>query len=255
MLVQKINSPYYSLFSQFIETYAPVGFKGIDPADPLMLEIEKMTEKHNQFFLIIDFVQLSLLYVSKRSAAMLGIKPADLDPLNYFEATHPDDLFRHSLGRSLLFKRTQTLFAAEKGYTLLSTNLLMRNPAGAYSNLFLQCLLYYSMLPYKTVYMLIVHTDIGWYAKMKNGFHYYLGNDLSYFRLPDEELIAAGLPFTSREFELIMLIKSELNSEQIAEKLFLSQHTVNTHRKNILKKAGKKNMQEVIFDLMDRGLL
>jgi Zn-dependent M16 (insulinase) family peptidase len=37
--------------------------------------------------------------------------------------------------------------------------------------------------------------------------------------------------------------------------LFFSLHTVNTHRRNILKKTGKETISELIYDLMERGLL
>jgi len=42
---------------------------------------------------------------------------------------------------------------------------------------------------------------------------------------------------TSREIEIIGLIEKELNNKQIAEKLFLSERTVETHRKNIFRKT------------------
>ena len=47
-----------------------------------------------------------------------------------------------------------------------------------------------------------------------------------------------GNIFSEREFEIIKLVNEGLDSEHIAEKLFLSKHTVNTHRKNILDKSG-----------------
>ncbi len=64
-----------------------------------------------------------------------------------------------------------------------------------------------------------------------------------------------GNIFTDREFEIIRLIHGGLDSEQIAEKLFLSKHTVNTHRKNILGKTGKAHISDLIYDLHERGLL
>ena len=64
-----------------------------------------------------------------------------------------------------------------------------------------------------------------------------------------------GNDFSDREFEIIKMIKSGFDSEQIAEKLFLSKHTVNTHRKNILNKTGKAHISELIYDLTERGLL
>jgi len=47
---------------------------------------------------------------------------------------------------------------------------------------------------------------------------------------------------TTREIEVIKLITKELNSRQIAEVLFISEHTVETHRKNIFRKTGATNL-------------
>lgn len=45
-------------------------------------------------------------------------------------------------------------------------------------------------------------------------------------------------PLTSREKEVVNLIISELSSTQIAERLFISFNTVETHRKRIYQKLG-----------------
>lgn len=45
-----------------------------------------------------------------------------------------------------------------------------------------------------------------------------------------------------RELEIIKLIMQEYSSEQIAEKLFISKSTVDTHRKNILEKSQMKTL-------------
>ncbi len=46
---------------------------------------------------------------------------------------------------------------------------------------------------------------------------------------------------SNREIEIIKLIAQEFSTNEIAEKLFLSPATVETHRHNILKKLGIKN--------------
>jgi len=56
---------------------------------------------------------------------------------------------------------------------------------------------------------------------------------------PEEE--DKGL-LTSREIEILKLITKEFSSKQIAEILFISERTVETHRKNILKKTGVTNL-------------
>ncbi len=47
---------------------------------------------------------------------------------------------------------------------------------------------------------------------------------------------------TTREEEILKLITKEFSSRQIAEILFISERTVETHRKNILKKTGATNL-------------
>jgi DNA-binding NarL/FixJ family response regulator len=46
---------------------------------------------------------------------------------------------------------------------------------------------------------------------------------------------------TQRELEVLNLICKELSSQEISEKLFISFHTVESHRANLMHKAGVKN--------------
>ena len=52
---------------------------------------------------------------------------------------------------------------------------------------------------------------------------------------------------SERENEIIVLIADGHTNDQIAEMLFLSKHTVNTHRKNILFKLGVKNTAGIVM--------
>jgi hypothetical protein len=245
----------YDLFIKFFDKYAPVGFKGIDPADPLMVDLEKMMEMNDQFLYVGALTKLEFIYVSKRSDQIMGIKPEDLHPDHFFQASHPDDLIRASLGRVRLFKMAHNISVAKAGYSLMSSNYRMRNAQGNYSNLLMQLYVFYRKLPYESTFVVKVHTNIDWCKKLKHGYHFYTGNDLSYFRYPDEELLSVGVPFTNREMEIIHLIESGLDSYQISEKIFLSPQTIYTHRRNIIKKSGKKTLSDVIYDLKDRGVL
>lgn len=250
-----INPRSYHLFLKFIQAYSPSGFKDIDPADPLMVELEEMTENNNQFFFVGDIVKMQIIHTSKRSFQMMGIEPAELTPYHFREGVHPDDALRFGFGNTQLFKMVNGLFIGENGIEILSTSFRIRNSVGDYPNILIQCYLFYSSLPYKTVYILQVITNIDWCKKIEHKAHYYIGNDRSKFRFPDEELLSLGNVFSDREFEIIRLIETGLNSEQIASKLFLSVHTVNTHRSNILEKSGKASVSELIYYLKESGLL
>ncbi len=48
-------------------------------------------------------------------------------------------------------------------------------------------------------------------------------------------------PLTEREIEVLKLIAKEYNSQEIAELLIISKHTVESHRKSILRKLNVKN--------------
>ena len=248
-------SPDYGLFFEFIETFSKDGFNDIARDHPLMLGLEEKMEAHNQFFYIADIIQLKLLFTSKRSTQMIGIDPEELNFHQFMEITHPNDIQRLNIGRPKLIKLGQDLFIAEQGEWLLSTNFRMRNPLGEYSNILVQCYLVYTTIPSKTVFFLKVHTNIDWYQKRSKCFHYYSGTDISNFKYPDEELLKMGITLSNREFEIVRLVSKGLSSEKIAEQLFLSINTVNTHRSNILEKTKKDNVSDLIYELTERGIM
>lgn len=51
---------------------------------------------------------------------------------------------------------------------------------------------------------------------------------------------------TDREREILKLIAKEFTNRQIAEELFISERTVETHRKNIFRKTGTNNLVGLI---------
>jgi DNA-binding NarL/FixJ family response regulator len=59
---------------------------------------------------------------------------------------------------------------------------------------------------------------------------------------------------TSREKEILQLIARGLISKQIADKLYISVNTVNTHRQRIIEKLNVSNTYEAIRYGQDRGL-
>jgi len=100
-----------------------------------------------------------------------------------------------------------------------------------------------------------VISNVSWFKMKKQDYHHYKGKDLSLFRFPDEELLKIGHVFSTRELEIIKLIETGLSSKQIADKLFLSVFTVNTHRSNILEKSGKPQISDLIYELKEQGVI
>lgn len=62
-------------------------------------------------------------------------------------------------------------------------------------------------------------------------------------------------PLSDREIELLKLIADEYTMKEIAEKVFLSEHTVKTHRKNLMAKLDVKNTAGLIKKGFILGLI
>jgi DNA-binding NarL/FixJ family response regulator len=73
--------------------------------------------------------------------------------------------------------------------------------------------------------------------------------------IPKEEVPELFTQLTEREIDIIRLITKELSSQEIAEKLFISPKTVETHRHNILRKLGVKNSVGIIKYALKNGLV
>lgn len=55
-----------------------------------------------------------------------------------------------------------------------------------------------------------------------------------------------AVQLTRREVEIVILISEGLTSQQMADKLFISPRTVETHRANLMKKVGVRNVVELV---------
>ena len=60
---------------------------------------------------------------------------------------------------------------------------------------------------------------------------------------------------TPREIEIVKLIGAELNNAQIGDKLFISERTVETHRKNIFRKINVKSVAGLMKYALEKGIV
>jgi len=246
----------YSLFFKFFTTHSQSGFKDIRPDDPLLMELDSYMDPNNQLFYIADVILLDIKYISIGVKRMFGMEQNEVSAGFFLTTTHHDDLKRHQLARTKLFSVAQDIYIQKSGTCIISANFRGRKQVGeGYTNYLYQCFLFYSKIPYESTFLILVITDISQFEHIHKGFHYYIGNDPKVFRYPDDELLSTGLIFSHTEFSIIELIEQGMCTKEIAEKLFRSPLTINTHRSNIIKKAGKSSITEVIRDLKAKGLL
>ena len=63
------------------------------------------------------------------------------------------------------------------------------------------------------------------------------------------------IPLTTRELEIIKLIIAEFSNREIADKLFISVRTVETHRKNIMQKLHTKSLIALVHYAFQNGII
>jgi DNA-binding NarL/FixJ family response regulator len=63
------------------------------------------------------------------------------------------------------------------------------------------------------------------------------------------------IPISPRELEVLKLIAQEFSNAEIAEKLYISIRTVDTHRRNLLEKLGVKNTAGLVKFAIQKGLV
>lgn len=251
-----LGSPYnYSIYFDFVESYLSSGFLNIQESDPIMLRLEELMEENDQFLFVMHMERIRYLYASKRSMKVLDAVPEQLSPSYFQSIVHPDDHNRLSWVNCQLLKVAGEIFQNSSGKALLSYTLRFRNQFGDYVNILGQDYLFYASNPESAVYAIRIATKVDWFNFKGNSFHQYEGRDLSLFRYPDEDLLKITGNFSRRELDILKLIEAGLSSKEIAGKLFISVHTVNTHRSNILAKTDKTHISDLIYDLKEQGLL
>ena len=64
-----------------------------------------------------------------------------------------------------------------------------------------------------------------------------------------------GVSLTKREVEILALVAKEFSNQEIADKLFISVRTVQTHRINLTQKLGVHNTAGLVNEAYKRGLI
>lgn len=111
------------------------------------------------------------------------------------------------------------------------------------------------------IYMLNIYSDISDLQPSRQYSHYLIDNSdaehpkkISLFDKNDySDCFQAAV--SPSEMRVLELVAQGHDSKLIADKLFISEHTVRTHRKNILKKMECNNMTEVVRKALVEGWL
>jgi len=105
----------------------------------------------------------------------------------------------------------------------------------------------------KTTHQQEIYTAV---ASVMDGKHYYHEKvNIVLDSKPDGLEHPPRIKLSAREFEVIVLLCHGLSTKDIAEKLFLSEHTIEGYRKEIIKKTNTRNTNELIHYAITNGIV
>jgi DNA-binding CsgD family transcriptional regulator len=73
--------------------------------------------------------------------------------------------------------------------------------------------------------------------------------------LENRDIFPSDVQFSTREMEILLRLKKGMNSATIADELFISRHTVDTHRRNMLSKTTCRNVMEMVQMASRMGII
>ncbi len=208
---------------------------------------------------VFDLFKKEHAYLSPKFESLFGwdMERAKEQGNKYIdEKVHPDDLQLMLEAGLYLLRFAFTISPEKRKDFKLLTDYRTKNAAGEYVRVVEQ----HSILENDksgNIWLSLAIMDRSPYSDVRTPLRSRLMNFKTgeVFLFPPEKKERLGGTLTTREKEVLQLIAQGLISKEIADKLYLSVNTVNTHRQRIIEKLNVANTFEAIKYATDIGLL
>ncbi|HLV39938.1 helix-turn-helix transcriptional regulator [Xanthomarina sp.] len=246
MLSKNIDKIYNDIFQSYDNPILTHHIKKI-------LELDVYLPYSSTFFCITNTQNLTFEFISKNMSSCIGLNKDTLlkeGMRHFWKRIHPEDIELWLKALNDLMVYTLEEIPAEQRHRMNYTwNYRLKNAEGVYVNIIQNTspieldsdmkpiigLAHYTVLDSK-IKMPITGT-----AKLLNENNAY---ETKYFNNFSQKQLTGGL--SHRERDVIRLLTINKSSKEIAERLNISPNTVDTHRRNILKKLNISSTGELI---------
>lgn len=214
------------------------------------------------YFYIINFDTFEMEYVDDRIESVLGINPKDWSLDKVFELVHPEDLkqMHRKEAKAVDFILNQIPTEDILRYKVVYV-LRMRHANGSYKTFLQQSKALSLSEDGKVQHVLGIHTDVSYLKMPVDHKISFIGeNRPSYYAMStDDDFVPEPYDyntlFTPREKQILSNIANGESFTEIAGILNVSPHTINTHKKNILRKTDCHNTTELIARCIRLGII
>jgi DNA-binding CsgD family transcriptional regulator len=246
MVFQQIKQIYKDIFLSYDK---PLLKKHIEK----IIELDTFLPYSSTFFCITNTQDLTFEYISKNMTACLGLDIIDLKAKgmrSFWSRMHPNDVenWLKALNELMDFTLNE-IDLKDRNRMSYTWNYRLKNLEGNYVNIIQNTtpLEFDSNekpiigLAHYTVLDINIELPVTATAKLLNGQNEY---ETKYFNNFSQKLLNYGI--SNRERDIVRLLVLNQSSKDIAEKLNISPNTVDTHRRNILKKLNISSTGELI---------
>jgi DNA-binding CsgD family transcriptional regulator len=242
----KLQKEYFELLSLQVFNEADLDYALLEQQKPLLAQLAKVS---NSGITVFDMYAKKHVFASFNFMDIFGHYVDGID-----DRIHPDDIklqVRNAIeALKFLYAHKENM----KDYKMMS-EYRIRNASGEYVRVVEQ----FTLLECDKAGNAWLSLSLIDLSPDQSAFKSVKGNILNirsntFFAIQDlYDTDKAGLP--PREIKVLQLVKDGLLSKEISEQLFISVHTVNTHRQRILEKLGVDNSMEAVRYASALGLL
>lgn len=211
------------------------------------------------YSLLFDLEHAEFRNVSKSVQEVLGFPPQEITLKFWMSLIHPDDLPYFVAFEKKVVGFMNGLSANQIKNYKVRYDIRLRHKAGNYVRILHQMIAVLAVGQKQISHSLCVHTDITYLKADGVPLLSFIGinGEPSFVDVFKEErsVLPKSNKLTAREKEIVDCLMIAMKTPEIADKLNLSQETVKTHRKNILKKLNLHSTIDLMAYMIKEGLV
>jgi DNA-binding CsgD family transcriptional regulator/PAS domain-containing protein len=199
-------------------------------------------------------------FVSEQTERLLGHSPQLFlrKGIEFtYQLLHPEDAPHYSHFMRQIWQYLLALPAHKREDHGFNCDYRLRKADGSYVRLLEKTIILQTDRKGNVTHLLGVWTDIGEWKKtdVMSASVVYKGGQACLVCTSAGGQPSPGKLLSKREKEILKLVALGYNSKQIADQLYISFHTVNRHRQNIIDKTGRKNTGELVQYAINNGII
>lgn len=212
------------------------------------------------YYYVLNLTNSTLSHHHENILQLHGLKKYPENLKEVIDLTHPDDIPFVMKAEQMVIEKMMEIGLDHQLFTKSSYCFRMKTANGNYE------LFHHQAIPTledengHLIQSINIHTNIH-HITMQNPYTVLVSgigprNDFHQMKIEDQLLPQHScMNLTKRETEVISLIAKGYSGAEISKMLILSEHTVRTHRRNILAKTKSRNSKELVKKAFEWGLI